>query len=425
MTNETNGDWVLRGLSLMVMHFVLVVQYRMGMLIQPAWLAYALLGLIMVLCSFPWWKSGWNIRCPFVGERFRGYFGTGLRWQAGIGGAVLILFMTMGLFARWLWMSRLPIDPNLGDMLPQIQQAIGDWVAGIFPYRVHYFPWPIHLPYPPALWQAYIPATLAGVDLRYTTLVCLAAMGVLWFIQYQRLARCENSAIQLWAWIILIGAFFLSPLILRFIIQGHTAPYWLALTVLPLLLHERKHVATAILLGLICAMRQPSILFVPVLWWHWMKTQSWREATRYVGVAAVVSLLIYLPYVAQDAQAVWWTPIRQYSTVGHETFLFNPAMILETIGFSNVFYLAGADRFLSPVSALVFGVLLVWNLHRMNTAMDAIRVMALVSLGFSVLSPIPFYYEYFPVLILLMQAWWMDVMTPMIPASRPSFARST
>ena len=137
-----------------------------------------------------------------------------------------------------------------------------------------------------------------------------------------------------------------------------------------------------------------------------MKTQSWREATRYVGVAAVVSLLIYLPYVAQDAQAVWWTPIRQYSTVGHETFLFNPAMILETIGFSNVFYLAGADRFLSPVSALVFGVLLVWNLHRMNTAMDAIRVMALVSLGFSVLSPIPFYYEYFPVLILLMQAWW-------------------
>lgn len=302
-------------------------------------------------------------------------------------------------------------------MLPQIQQAIGGWLAGEFPYQVRYYPWPIHLPYPPALWMAYIPVTLVGVDLRYTTLICLAAMGVVWFIQYNELAKNGRSTLVAWAWVLLVGAFYLSPLILRFVIQGHTAPYGMVLALLPLLLHFRRHYAVAILLGLLCAMRQPSVLFVPVLWWHWVKTQSWQKATLYAGVAGFSSLLIYFPFISHDPIAVLWTPIRQYSTVGHETYLFNPAMILETIGFRNLFYLAGAHRLLSPASVAVFGALFAWNLHRMKTAMDAIRVMAMVSLGFALLSPIPFYYEYFPVLVLLMQAWWMDVVNPVVPTA--------
>lgn len=418
------GDWIYRWISLIVMHLVLVLQYRIGRMVQPTWLAYALLGLCMVLCSIPWWKAGWNYRVPKIGDWWRDCSGKGFCWHRWISGVLLIFLVAMGMVLRWLWIRQLPIDPNLGDMLPQIQQAIGDWLAGVSPYRVHYFPWPIHLPYPPALWQAYIPATLAGVDLRYTTLACVAAMGAIWFVQYCRISRCENPAVKWWAWMLLVGAFFLSPLVLRFVIQGHTAPYWLVLAILPLLLHRGNHYATAILLGLVCAMRQPSILFVPVLWWHWAKTQSWGKATRYVGVAFVFSLLVYLPYVAQDAQAVLWTPMRQYSAVGHETYLFNPGMILETIGFSNLFYLAGMERFLSPVSLVVFGVLLLWNRNRMSTAMDAIRVMALAALGFVVFSPIPFYYEYVPVLVLLMQSWWMGIMDPPASLKNACFERS-
>lgn len=424
MTNETNDSWALRFLSLIVMHIVLVMQYRLGMLIQPTWLAYAFMGLIMVVCSLPWMKSRWRVPWPSAIAGTRVWGGAATKRHIGFGAIILIIFMVGGLFARYLWVRRLPIDPNLGDMLPQVQQAIGTWLAGEFPYRVQHYPWPIHLPYPPALWMAYIPATLAGVDLRYTALICLAAMGTAWFFQYNGLAKQNKPAPVLGGWVMLVGAFYLSPLVVRFVIQGHTAPYWLVLTFLPLMLHFRKHYVVAILLGLVCAMRQPSVLFVPVLWWHWMKTESWQKATRYVGVAAVSSLLIYLPFIAQDAAAVVWTPIRQYSTVGHETFLFNPSMILETIGFSNLFYLAGMNRWISPASVAVFSVLFAWNLHRMNTAMDAIRVMALVSLGFALLSPIPFYYEYFPVLILFTQAWWMEAMGSAEPQTNSIPARA-
>lgn len=425
--NAQNMLLFFRFLSLMAMHFVLAGQYRVAMLMQPAWLAYAFMGLVMVVCSSPWWISRWDMKWPIGPVRLHGDGGSAkraFRHNSTIAGTTMLILMGAGLFARWLWIRRLPIDPSLGDMLPQIQAAIRDWLAGEFPYRVHYFPWPIHLPYPPALWEAYIPAEMAGLDLRYTTLACLAIMGGAWILQFKALVIRKAAGVRLWAWVALTGAFFLSPLVLRFVIQGHTAPYWLALTIFPLLLHSRHNVAAAMLLGGICAMRQPSILYVPIVAWYWMQTQSWRRATLYVGLAAATALLIFLPFIAQDAAAVWWAPIRQYSTVGHETFIFNPSMILETIGFSNLLYLAGWDRFLSPVAAATFAFLFALNRGRMNTAMETTRVMALVSLGFTLWSPIPFYYEYFPVLVLFMQAWWMEAAIPADPAQTPVSARS-
>ncbi len=427
LLNTRNVLPLLRFLSLMGMHFVLAGQYRLAMLMQPAWLTYACMGLAMVICSMPWWISRWEIRCPMGPAWLRCASGTaaGGRRRAVIAGLVMVVLMGGGLVMRWFWIRRLPIDPTLGDMLPQIQQSIRDWLTGEFPYRIHYFPWPIHLPYPPALWEAYIPAEMAGLDLRYTTLVCLAIMGAVWTLQLKALAIRTADGVRLWAWVALAGAFFLSPLVLRFVIQGHTAPYWLALTILSLLLHFRQNSAAAIALGLVCAMRQPAMLYVPILCWYWMRTQSWRKAVLYVGMAAATSLLIYLPFIAQDAEAVWWTPIRQYSSVGHGTFVFNPPMVLESIGFSNLFYLVGWDRFLSLVAVFAYAVIFALNTSRMNTAMETTRIMALVSLGFTVLAPIPFYYEYFPVLILFMQAWWMEAMAPDVSAANPIAMRAT
>ena len=416
------AGWLLSAVSLIVMHAILAGQYRAAMLINPPWLAYALLGLGMAVCSLPWWPRPWNMHAheeaDNSNERKPDHAG---RWSTLMAGAILVAFAVIGLVARGCWIHRLPIAPTLGDMLPQIQQAIHDWVTGEFPYRIHYFPWPIHLPYPPALWGAYIPAALAGVDLRYTTLVCLAIMGVIWFMQYIRLVVGRVPICQLWTWTLLTGAFFLSPLILRFIIQGHTAPYWLALTVLPVLLHNRQNVASAVVLGVVCAMRQPAVLFVPILGWYWWRSMSGRRALLLVGVAAVTALLIYGPFLVRDPVAVLWTPMRQYATVGRETFAFNPAMILECIGFSNLFYLAGLERFLTFAALVVYILVLAGNAKWMKTAADATRVMGLATLGFALLSPISFYYEYIPVLILFMQAWWLEVATS---AARPQQLQS-
>lgn len=415
---------LLRFLSLMAMHLVLAGQYRLAAWIQPAWLAYAFMGLAMAVCSAPWWMSRMDDRGPH-GPAGLPNAGGGAAGRRGAlaAGVVLAVFMGAGLAARWLWIRRLPIDPRLGDMLPQIQQGIRDLLSGEFPYRVHYFPWPIHLPYPPALWEAYLPAEMAGLDLRYTTLACLAVLGAVWFLQFKTLAARRGAGVCLWAWVALAGAFFLSPLVLRFVIHGHTAPYWLVLAVLPLMLHVRRPGMAAVLLGVACAMRQPAILLAPILGWHWMRTQSRKKAAAWVGLAAATSLLIYLPFVARDAVAVWWTPMRQYATVGRETFAFNPPMVRETIGFSNLFYLAGWDRLLSPAAVAVFAAIFALNARRMDTAADATRAMALASLGFALLSPIPFYYEYFPALVLFMQAWWMDAASPAVPEPAPLSGR--
>mgnify|MGYP001116323225 CR=1 FL=1 len=414
--------WWLPGFaSLLVMHAILAGQYRVAMMIQPAWLAYALMGLAMVACALPWWPLlRWNPHANGGGANAAAdHMDAPGRWTVRMAGAALIAFAVAGLVARGCWIHRLPIAPELGDMLPQIQQAIHDWMSGIFPYRVHFFPWPIHLPYPPALWEAYIPATLAGVDLRYTTLVCLAIMGAIWFMQFRGFALRRIPVWQLWAWTLLAGMFFLSPLILRFVIQGHTAPYWLALTALPVLLHCRQNAASAVVLGLVCAMRQPAILFVPILGWYWWRAFSWRRAVLLVGIAAATSLLIYGPFLVKDPVAVLWTPMRQYATVGRETFEFNPAMILECIGFSNLFYLAGQDRFLTLAALGGFAIVLAGNAKRMKTPADATRIMALATLGFALFSPIPFYYEYIPALILFMQAWWQEVAASAGPLPSP------
>lgn len=420
------GKWGLAGFaSLIAMHAILAGQYRVAAMIQPAWLAYAWMGAAMAVCALPWWLRRGSARAtggmehPGVCEP-----GEAGSWPARMAGAALIAFVAAGLMARWGWIRSMPIDPELGDMLPQIQQAIRDWRAGEFPYRVHHFPWPIHLPYPPALWAAYIPATLAGVDLRTTALVCLAIMGMIWSMQFKGLLVRRAPSGPLWGWTLLTGAFFLSPLILRFVIHGHTAPYWLALTALPVLLRGRQNVASAAVLGLVCAMRQPAVLFVPILGWYWWRTLSWRRAFALIGVAAAISLLIYGPFLLRDPVAVLWTPLRQYATVGRETFAFNPAMILECIGFSNLFYLAGLERFLTHAALAIYAVVLIGNAKQMNTAAAATRVMALAALGFALLSPIPFYYEYVPGVILFMQAWWMEAMESAVPPPRQTPARS-
>ncbi|MEI7437669.1 MAG: hypothetical protein WCL16_12770, partial [bacterium] len=350
------------------------------------------------------------------------------RWQHGVFACIsMIVILVVGLVVRWRWIRGTAIDPNLGDMLPLIQESARALLAGEFPYRIYHFPWPVPLTFPPALWMAYIPAEAVGLDLRYVALLCVAIMGAMWLMQYNALSASDRNAhaVCLWAWVGLVGAFFLSPLIQRFIIQGHTAPYWLALTLMPLLLYSRRNRAAAVCLGVICAMRQPAIFFVPILWWYWMRIGSWRVATLRVGTATVTAALIYLPFVVRDAEAVWWTPLQHYAELGRGTLNSNPAAILETIGFSNLFYLKGWDRVLSLLATLAAAVIVALHLRRLNTAAATVLAMALTSLGFTLLAPIPWYYEYFPVLILFMQAWWIEAMGPDTPASSVTATRQT
>jgi hypothetical protein len=157
-------------------------------------------------------------------------------------------------------------------------------------------------------------------------------------------------------------------------------------------LRERKWLAP-VLLGLACAFKQYSWLFIPFIILEIWLTQGGRAALRWLGVVLAVFLLPNLPFIIMSP-AAWLKSL--FLPVSEPLFPQGIGIMTLSLGHLLPF---GPPELYSTLEVLAFGGLLLLQLRYHRQLGDAVLLLAVVPLFFAFRSP-PNYFAFVPWLAL-------------------------
>ena len=360
----------LHSLLLLGMALVFSVPYRISLMVQPTWLAYILLtGILTVLFA------GFLLPSCFERSRLKAL------WP----GEVLVLFLAA--LPRIYWISKYPVESKYGDMLPLIQMACERFLSGEFPYAYYKVPWPLPLTFFPGLWVSYLPTAFSGIDPRWIGL--LSTLGCVFLML--------KSIRSYWQYGVIL-AFCLLPVFSFFTVNGHTQPFWLMLCAFAFCYIRGLHFFAALCLGLAFATRQTAVILFPFAVLGWWRELGFKQSIRPVFITGAVTGFICLPFFLIDPDAFLLEPLRHYEELAqaYRDGAGDPTRLLETFGFANLLHLVGASPLLGwgRLGVCLLGFIGCFRFAR--TPDDYIRWMAVTGLFFTLFTPIPWIYAYFP-----------------------------
>ncbi|MEM8529847.1 MAG: hypothetical protein AAGF95_03335, partial [Chloroflexota bacterium] len=210
------------------------------------------------------------------------------------------LAVALGSLVRLISFGAIPIEPPRGDMLPLVQGALANLLAGQSPYTIYTMPWELPLTYLPVTWLAYLPAYVLGVDIRVTNVVAELIIGAaLAWIATSHLngARTQDYlfgasiGLLIWAWV------FFQPSLQHWT-QATTAPIWWAVLAVSLALVIRGHRWwAAVALGIGAATSPLIAVLSPFIGLYWLRSHGWRQTTRYVLLALAIAAALIVPFL--------------------------------------------------------------------------------------------------------------------------------
>lgn len=276
--------------------------------------------------------------------RERGLFGTLLAPAAAALAAFCLVLQLQAIF-------HLPIDSSYADMLPLVRSALEAFWSGEPAYRVHSMPWPLPLTFPPLLWLSYLPAWLAGVDLR---LLGLAGTLVL----LTRIAGTTTREGGVAGALVLL-ALATSSKFTEFARVGHLPLYWMVLFLFAQDLAAGRR-RGFVWLGLLLGTRQTAWLLLPPLTFAALR-ESGRLRDRLVplATAVLVGVGVSLPFILQSPGGFVDGTLRWYAELGGRLYGWNRDLITGQIGLGGLFYDAGAATALSWVR--LCGLVACWS----------------------------------------------------------------
>jgi len=319
----------------------------------------------------------------------------------------------LGGAVRLASLAAVPIEPSRGDMLPLVQGALDNFLAGQSPYATYHMPWDLPLTYLPATWLAYLPLYVLGLDIRLVNLLAELAVGaaIFWLATTRRprlggrraalvaVWRHEQSLL-LWAWI------FLQPTSLNWSLVTTAPVLWALLAVTLALLIAECGRRAALFLGLCAAASPLTAVVAPFVLLRWLRSSGLRRTAFYVGIAGLVAATFILPFLL-------WSP--QQFTLGawrwfNDNDLF-PRLRWEMdntwariVGFSGMFWRHKLESVLKPLQGGILAglVALYWRWGATSRRIAPFGVAAL--LLFTVFNPILWPYLYYPALISALMA---------------------
>jgi len=136
---------------------------------------------------------------------------------------------------------------------------------------------------------------------------------------------------------------------------------------------------------------------------YWLRTLDSTRKTVYLSaLAAATYILICGPFILLDWDAFFLKPLRQYAMVadwdftrGHSSFMAN------TIGFSFLIRSINVQWLPQVTNALAVVITWIMAWRRLSKETDVLLYLGLVGITFTLTSPIPFHYEYIPLLIVM------------------------
>ena len=316
-------------------------------------------------------------------------------------GALALVAAGIGIAIRLVHLDHIALVPANGDMLPLVDGALRNLLAGRSPYMTYKMPWDVPLTYLPTTWLAYLPAYLLGVDLRWTNIAAeLAVLGAVAWLGWQRRRAAvwrDEPAIALWAWL------FLQPSVIHWD-AGNTAPItWALLAATLALAVGRRPRSSAVALGLTAAGTPLVAVFGPFVGLFWLRRYGFWAAARLAIIAGVVAALFVVPFFL-------WEPIefrtgvwRWFNNIDgwpRQKWLETDPHIWSIItGFSGEFWSRGTQHWLKPIQAVIVALALGLFWLRGARAQQLCAHAAAAYLGFMLFNPVLWPYLYNPVLI--------------------------
>jgi hypothetical protein len=326
-------------------------------------------------------------------------------------GWIALAALGLGVLIRMIHMRHITIEPANGDMLPLVQSALTNLLAGRSPYMTYQMPWDVPLTYLPVTWLSYLPAYLLRVDLRWTNIAAESAIGaaLLWLGAHSadratgtrrnrlRGAWRDEPTLVLWAWL------FLQPSVIHWD-SGNSAPItWALLAATIALVLAGNDRTGALALGLTAAGTPLAAVFGPFIGLYWLHQRGLAQTIRLLLISAIVAGALTIPFLL-------WAPgdfvngvYRWFNTIDgwpRQKWLETDPHIWSVItGFSGEFWSRGHERWLKPIQALI--VLVAAGLYWLRGARGAElgRHAAAGYLGFMLFNPVLWPYLYNPALI--------------------------
>lgn len=323
--------------------------------------------------------------------------------------AIALAALGLGTLIRMIHMRHIAITPSNGDMLPLVQGALDNLLAGRSPYTTYHMPWDVPLTYLPVTWLSYLPAYLLRIDLRWTNIAAeiMIAAALLWLAAHsQRRPSAgmrlrgrwqDEPTLLLWAWL------FLQPSVIHWD-SGNTAPItWALLALTIALVLSGTDRAGAVALGLTAAGTPLVAVFGPFIALYWLRQRGPGMTIRLLIISAIVAAVLVVPFLL-------WAPndfvngvYRWFNTLDgwpRQKWLETDPHIWAVItGFSGEFWSRGHERWLKPIQALI--VLGAAGLYWLRGARGETlgQHAAAAYLGFMLFNPVLWPYLYNPALV--------------------------
>jgi hypothetical protein len=206
--------------------------------------------------------------------------------------ACLLGLAGLVLGTRILSLAVLPYDRNLSDMVPIIDRALDELLAGRFPY-INY---PPPMPYLPVMFLAYLPAKLLGVDLRWTNLVLDGATVAL-AIKLAPVTRGRLAARTVAIDQVALPLFMLLPTWVKFSVNTHFAPCVLTAVLLGRTITTAGPRVQAAALALAVGANQMLGATGPIVFAWWLRRCGWGRAVGLLALATAGFLAIVAPFL--------------------------------------------------------------------------------------------------------------------------------
>jgi hypothetical protein len=310
---------------------------------------------------------------------------------------ITALAFALGVGLRSIHIKYIPIEPSRGDMLPLVQQALTNLLAGQSPYTTYQMPWEVPLTYLPLTWLAYAPAFLADWDVRWINVVAeLAILGAAVFTARRMPTRRvrADAPMLIWAWL------FLSPTIIRWDMVTSAPIGWAALA-WALALVVTRHRLAPLTLGIAAATTPLIVVFAPFIAACWWREEGWKALVRKGISAGVVAGVLLLPwYVWSPTQFLdgsfrWFNDLSRFPTEKWEA----EHTWVDITGYAGEFWARGWEDWLKPVQlALVLAVTALYARHHAKR-MDLLRYATAAFILFMLFNPVLWPYLYNPALI--------------------------
>ena len=406
-----NGRWLYILILLGVMHILMDARYRIVHLFPSKAFGFAILGMLYLALSViltfthPRPHALFRHLSRLIQSALSPLQKVGRRWLVpGICGTLLLMILASCL-ARWFYMTRIPIATHLADMLPLIQQACDGFADGSNPYRTVYkMPWTLPLTFWPGMWLPYLPLRLQGIDIRWLHLVVVVGIAAVFCVLILRCVLERNWSLMTTfpATFIALFLFLFSTEPIFFAGIGHTPPQWAWIALLCAAILARRPYLTAVTLGLLLATRQTAVVFAPLIAIYWLRSSaSWRTTLKLTVVTCATFLVICGYFLLTAPYEFTIAPLKHYASLGDWDFTRGSASFsADTIGLAFPLRTMQGKCLLSVSMLLAIFLPITSAWRRLRDETDLILYMSLATVAVTLVSPIPWHYEYFPALLL-------------------------